>query len=611
MEQLKKVKLSEIDVTSGFWAQRQKINREVTVYAVRDRYEETGRFGAFDFDYCEGSDKPRPHFFWDSDVAKWMESAAFILAKNQDDELQRQVECLIDKIEEHQDENGYFNIYHTVIEPDNRFKDRDHHELYCLGHLIEAAVAYYNATGRDRMIRLLDKYIDYVIKVFTEEKSTGFSSPGHEEIELALFKLYEVRPEEKYKDLAMFFLNERGKDKIPIAGWCNAKYSQNHLPVRAQRTAEGHSVRANYLYSGMADAVRFTGDAEMMEACKAIFNDTVERKMYITGGVGSSNRGEAYTTAYDLPNDTAYAETCASIALALFANRMKDLEIDSRYADTVEREIYNGIISGISLDGRSFFYENPLEINLADRTRHTSVNEGDRLPITQRQMNFGCSCCPPNVTRLIADIGEYICSYDENRVFVHQYIASGAVFSGMQMEIETEYPSVGEICVRIAGARGKRLYLRIPGWCESFSLNVPYQTVNGYAEIDVDADSFDVTLSLEMKPRFLAADPRVRADAGKAAVMRGPLVYCAECADNDFDLFKVRLDTQKEVASDYDAYFGAPVLEVKGCVAEENTLKALYFLVADVRERAVNVKMIPYFGFANRGESDMRVWFRY
>lgn len=610
MEHLTKVKLSEIDITGGFWAQRQKINADTTVYAVWDRYVETGRIGAFDFDYVEGGEKPRPHYFWDSDVAKWMESAAYILAKKPDPVLEERIEMLIGKIEAHQDPCGYFNIYHTVIEPENRFKDRDHHELYCLGHLIEAAVAYYNATGRDRMIKLLDKYIDYVIRVFCEEKSTGFTSPGHEEIELALFKLYAVKPEEKYKELAMFFLNERGKDQLPIASWCNAKYSQNHEPVRQQRAAEGHSVRANYLYAGMADAAGVTNDAEMLTACKALFDDETGRKMYITGGVGSSHKGEAFTVGYDLPNDTAYAETCAAIALAFFAGRMEDLEVDSRYADTVERTIYNGILSGISLDGRCFFYENPLEINLADRGKHASVQNEDRLPITERQLNFGCSCCPPNVTRLIADIGESVCAYDETRVFLHQYMACSAGFAGMQLDVDTAYPCAGEVNISLAGAKGKKLFLRIPGWCERFTLNLPYTMEHGYAAIDVAEDALSVTLSLEMKPRFIVSDPRVLADAGKVAVTFGPLVYCAEKIDNDARLADLRLDPTHPPQAEFDPYFDAPVLTAEGLATDETSVKALYMPLKDVKYRKVPVKLIPYFGFANRGESDMRVWLR-
>ncbi len=610
MEHLNKVKLSEIDVISGFWAERQKLNRDVTIYAVRDRYEETGRFGAFDFDYVEGGEKPRPHYFWDSDVAKWMEAAAYILQKHPDGALRAEVETLIDKIEAHQDPCGYFNIYHTVVEPDNRFRDRDHHELYCLGHLIEAAVAYYNAVGSDRLIKILDKYIDYVIRVFVTEKSAGFVTPGHEEIELALYKLYAIRPDEKYKMLADFFLDERGKEDSPLESWCNGKYNQSHLPVREQRTAEGHCVRANYLYAGMADAARANNDEAMLTACRALFDDMTRRKMYITGGIGSSHRGEAFTVAYDLPNDTAYAETCAAIALALFSDRMKDLEIDSRYADAVELEIYNGMLSGISLDGRCFFYENPLEINLEDHIRHTSVKDGDRLPITERQLNFGCSCCPPNVTRVIADIGEFVCSYDENRVFLHQYMGCSAAFGGVRLDVETAYPCSGEVRVTVDGAKGKTLYLRIPGWCGSFTLSAPYTLANGYAAVQVPENAFEVTLQLEMQPRFVAADPRVRADAGKTAVAYGPLVYCAEGIDNRCSLASLRLDVNAPVTAEYRAFFGAPELTAKGFLAETDG-KELYAPVGSLRETPVDIKLIPYFAFANRGESDMRVWLRY
>ena len=611
MDTLKKVELNQIDITGGFWAQRQKVNRDVTVWAVKDRYEETGRFGAFDFDYVEGGKKPRPHYFWDSDVAKWMESAAYLIAKQPDDALKAEIESLIDKIEAHQDKNGYFNIYHTVIEPDNRFKDRDHHELYCLGHLIEAAVAYDNAVGDDRLIRVLDKYIDYVIRVFTVEKSTGFTSPGHEEIELALYKIYEHTGNEKYKKLADFFIEERGKDQLPVGHWCYPNYSQNHLPVRQQKTAEGHSVRANYLYAGMADAARLNGDEAMLDACKTLFDDMALRKMYITGGVGSSNKGEAFTVACDLPNDTAYTETCAAIALALFANRMKDLEPDAKYADAVERAMYNGILSGVSLDGSSFFYENPLEINLADHTRHTSVRDSDRLPITRRKLNFDCSCCPPNITRFLADIGEYVASRDENRVYLHQYVACSAAFDGMTLDVDTAYPCDGAVKITLAGAKGKKLYLRIPGWCRAFTLNAPYTMERGYAVIEVTDNVLNAELVLDMTPQFIAAASEVRADAGKTAVIRGPLVYCAERADNDVPLWDIRLDTSAVPTADFDPCFAAHVLTAKAFVTEEKTLKALYFPLSEKKERPVTVRLIPYFGFANREETDMRVWMRY
>jgi len=606
MDKLNRIELKDVDVTGGFWANRQKLNRDVTIYAVRDRFEDTGRFKAFNFSYTTENGEQKPHYFWDSDIAKWLESAAYIIEKEPNDELQNKIEEIIDKIAEHQDSNGYFNIYHTVIEPDIRFKNRDHHELYCLGHLIEAAVAYYNATGKDRFIDILDKYIDCVIKAFITDKTASFVTPGHEEIELALYKLNDVRPDKKYIELAEFFLNERG---------CNNRedksvYNQSHKPVREQFEAMGHCVRANYLYAGMADEARNADDEEMLSACKKLFDDMAQKKMYISGGIGSTHHGEAFTIPYDLPNDSAYAETCASIALAMFANRMKDIDINSKYADMVERQIYNGIISGISLDGKSFFYENPLEINLADRGRHTSVNHTDRLPITQRLEVFGCSCCPPNVTRLIANIGEYIYSYDEDRIFVHQYMSSTAAFQNAEISVETEYPNNGTIKLNVANAKNKRLYLRIPSWCESFKISADYNMYKGYAEINIDSDIFEALLELEIKPVLVAAAPGVRADAGAAAVMMGPVLYCAEKVDNSFDLWDAKISADVNFDVEYSDYYNANNLSCRISLTDETSVKALYMPLKNLKTKEATLKLIPYFSFANRGESDMRVWFK-
>ena len=606
MEHLNKLPFTAVEICGGFWANRQKINRETTIWAVKDRFEDTGRFAALDF-------KPVPglHFFWDSDLAKWLESAADIIAKGPDEALQAEIDDMVDKIEAHQDANGYYNIFHTVIEPDNRFKNRDHHELYCLGHLIEAAVSIFQATGSDRLIRILDRYIDYVIERFCEKADTGFKTPGHEEIELALYKLYAVKPEEKYRRLAKFFLDHRHEDRVPENFWCGDTYFQSHQPVREQRIAVGHSVRANYLYSGMADEARVENDEEMLAACRALFDDMYYKKMYVTGGIGSSHIGEAFTVPYDLPNDTAYAETCASIAFAMFANRMKDLELNSKYADLVETEMYNGVLSGVSLNGKSFFYENPLEINLEDRTRHGDTKNSERLPITERLEVFGCSCCPPNLTRFIASIGEYMYSYDENRIVLHQYIDSEAVVDGALITLETAYPANGTVHLNVAGGKGKTLLLRIPGWCEHFTLNAPYVMQNGYAAVELKEEVTELTLELEMKVRFLAARREVRHDAGRVAVAWGPLVYCAEKKDNDELLWDLSLDTHSEPVVVYADYFGAPEISLKAKVRESFDLKALYLPLRDVKYTTVPVRLIPYYAFANRGSSDMRVWFRY
>lgn len=611
MRYSKPVSFLNVDITDGFWAEKQKLNREVTNYSVRDRFEDSGRFEAFNFNWTEGSDFERPHFFWDSDIAKWLEGSCYIYAKNKDPELLAYVDDVIDKIELHQSEDGYFNIYHTVVEPELKFGNRDHHELYCLGHLLEAACAYYQATGSDRFIRILDRYVDLVIRVFVEEKSAAFTTPGHEEIELALVKLYRLTGTKKYLDLASFFINNRGVREEYIPDWCIPKYFQSHLPVREQKTAEGHAVRACYLYSGMADVAVETDDKELLDACHALFEDITERKMYISGGVGSTHRGEAFTVPYDLPNDTAYNETCAAIALAFFADRMKDIELDSKYADVIEREIFNGILSGLSADGKAFFYENPLEINLLDRYKDGSVNDGERLPITQRLELFGCSCCPPNVTRFISSIGGSLYSYNDDSIIIHQFVNSSATIDGADVNVETSYPANGIVCINVTGAKNKKLYVRKPGWCTSYTVSDNCIMKNGYMEFDILSDSFGITINFDMQPVFYYADPRIRADAGKAALMYGPVLYCMEKVDNEYDLFDITVDTSKDITLAEDSFFECNDLVACGYVSADEMISGLYGIRKPAAKKEIEVRFIPYRCFANRGESDMCVWFRY
>ena len=607
MEQLLPVSFLKTDITGGFWAQKQKLIRDVTIYAVRDRFADTGRFQAFACQWTPESDKAKPHIFWDSDIAKWIESAAYLLAKAPNAELERQIETVIDQIEQNQWDDGYYNSYFTVADRDQRFQRRDWHELYCLGHLIEAAVAYYETTGRDRFLQILDRYIDLVIRVFSVERSAGFTTPGHEEIELALIKLYRLRKNRKYLDLALFFLNERGMRDEKDVTWCRQNYNQSHLPVREQRTAEGHCVRACYLYAAMADAAKETGDEALLAACKALFDDIVQHKMYVTGGIGSSHCGEAFTIPYDLPNSTAYTETCASIALLLFADRMNQLELDSKYADVVELELYNGMLAGLSLDGKAFFYENPLEINLADRTRHTSTYDKDRLPITQRLEVFDCSCCPPNVTRCIASIGGSLCSASQEAICIHQFMESSISVNGAMLKMETNYPLDGHVRLALQNAKGKKLLVRVPGWCRSSTFSAPYTLTRGYASIEVPTDDFTLAFSFDMQPLFLAAHPAVRADAGKTALQVGPLIYCMEEVDNGEPLSALTVDSNGEATVAYDAFFGANVITLPGFRASAETL---YAPRGQAEETCVPVRFIPYYGFANRGESDMTVWFR-
>ena len=591
---MKTFSFSNVDLTSGYLFDKQELNRKTTIYSVYDRFYDTGRIGAFDFSWKEGDPK-KPHVFWDSDVAKWMEGACYILKKHRNEELEAKVDEIVGKIKEHQDENGYFNIHFTVCKPDARFTDRWLHELYCAGHLMEAAVAYSEATGKSDLLDCMERYADHIKKVFVDDKSAAFISPGHEEIELALLRMYVHTGKKKFIDLAEHFINIRGTE-----GDAKLVYDQSHMPVREQSEAVGHAVRAVYLYTGMAYLAKQTNDIQLIEACKKLWKSMVQTKMYVTGGLGSSCLDESFTNVYDLPNDTAYTETCAGIALMFFANAMLAFENDSQYADITERVLYNGVLSGMSLDGKSFFYENPLEINLNE---HITLHHGKRrFPITQRVECFSCSCCPPNINRLLASLGNYIYGVDGDTLYVNQYISSTLSADGITAAMTTEYPNNGTVKFTANGAA--KIAFRIPSWCESYTISKPYTLKNGYAIVENDGSETVVDFAITVKA--IHSDPRVIKNAGRICFMRGPIVYCAEAIDNLNGLHSYRVSPNAKVTESYDEAFGLMTLEL-----DANRLVNLdgdlYSSVAPKVENAV-LKLIPYSCFANRGESDMLVW---
>ena len=591
--------MSVVRLIKGFWKDKYDLNRDVTMEAVWNRFCDTGRIGAFLFEWEEGKEN-RPDVYWDSDVAKWMEAAAYLLGKEKIPQVRERLEWLIDQIEKHQEPCGYFNLYFQMAEPQNRFTKQDAHELYCAGHLIEAAVAYYESCGEKRFLELMRKYADYIYEVFYVQKSASFCVPGHEEIELSLLRLYRATKEKRYLDLSMYFLNTRGT--LPP----NDKQRQNHLPVRKQQTAEGHCVRALYLYAAMADAALETRDDELSEACRNLFSDMITHKMYLTGGIGSTYTGECFTENYDLPNETAYAETCAAIAVILFCERMFKLEHSSRYADLAELELYNGMLAGLSLDGKAFFYENPLEITLAKRIQY---DEGMvkllgkvRLPITQRKEVFDCSCCPPNLNRMLASLERLLYSVEGRNVYIHQFADSEMEGDGIYVRVRTEYPISGKVEVVSRGADS--VFIRIPGWCRNFSIDQEYTMEQGYAKVSEDG----FAVEFDMMPEYVMANENVWDDADKIAVMRGPVVYCAEGIDHADALHKLYIDTKEIPQFEENAYFGIPVLKVNGYA--RRTGQGLYERWSNCMEKA-QITLIPYCGFANRGESDMRVWLHF
>ena len=592
-------------IRNGFWAEKQSLVRDVSLRAVYDRFRDTGRFSAFDFSWKEGEEN-RPHIFWDSDVAKWLESAAYVLAQNDDPELEEICDDTIEKIAKNQDENGYFNIYFTVIEPNARFTRRTDHELYCAGHLMEAAVAYYKATGKPLFLDCMCKYADYIEKVFKIDGNEHFTTPGHEEIELALVKLADVTGENRYLELAKFFIDSRGQKDEPGYNWADSAYSQSHLPCCEQRTAEGHSVRAVYLYSGMADIAQKYGDERLGEACAELFGNIVHKRMYVTGGIGSTRVGEAFTVDYDLPPAMAYTESCASLGLALFARRMQLLRTDSLYAETVERVIYNGFLSALSLDGKSFFYENPLEI----LPKLHKIKGEIHYPPAQRSEVFSCSCCPPNITRFIASIADFLYTVDDETktVYCNQYMDSETEFEmngeTVRLEQETRYPADGVVRIKYSGAAAT-VAVRVPSWSKRYD---GVKNSDGYIYLDV-ADGFEIVLDFAPEVRFIEADARVTGSEGRCAVAYGSVIYCAEAVDNPSPLRDIRLDRSVPYSVGYNEELGVPVLEF-AAYHRQISPERLYSYEAAPLE-PIPAKLIPYYAFANRGLSEMTVWFMY
>ncbi len=598
------------DITGGFWKDRQLLNRKTTIWNVYKRFKETGRFDAFRMDWKEGMPN-KPHYFWDSDVAKWLESVAYLTMKQREPELEAIVDEVVGCIERGQDEDGYFNIYFQLFCYEERFRNIHQHELYCCGHLLEAAIAYDQATGRHKFLDCMKKYAAYVKKRFMDEQSTGFRYPGHEEIEIALIKLYDYTGDKQWLDLVMFFLNERGLTPTFVNDDPKHRRTniQAHLPVREQFTAEGHAVRAGYLYSAMADAAVRTGDEELRNACEKIFDNIITSKMYVTGAVGSTRDGEAFEENFRLPNRTAYAETCANLSLALFARRMECIEPDAKYADTVERVIYNAFLSGTSLDGKAFFYSNLQEIDLTQRRElNDSIRDISKFwyPATQRVEVFSCSCCPPNVTRFVASIADFLYNYTDDTIYVNQYMESTSDFGQTKLSQKTGYPYDGKIAVTLTG-EAKKLALRIPGWCDIWEMRkngarVAPAVEKGYAFVDA-ADGDVITLELRLEVRRVSANPRLLTDRGMKAVMWGPFVMCMEGVDNGGSLYDVRL-VGKDYTPGFDEELKTPVLY---CPAERVTVDNLYS--DKVTATPFTARLIPYFAFANRGETDMRIWF--
>ncbi len=665
--------LKDIRITDEFWqAEQELVRQEVIPYqwealndrvpgaspsfaihnflaakALRERSHAPGFrapvFTQVPFEVLpEDPEHPDPDRFYgflfqDTDLYKWIEAVAYSLTRHPDAQLQATADEAVRLIEEAQAEDGYLDTYYILNGRNRSFTNlRDNHELYCFGHLTEAAVAYHQATGNTALLGVAERFAACIARQIGPEDGKKHGYPGHEIAEMALVRLYQEPGKQEYLELSRYFINQRGQQPhyfeqeghTPLSFERPEElysYHQAHKPVREQEEAKGHAVRAMYLYSGMADIARLTGDESLKAACRRLFASVTREKMYITGGVGSTNIGEAFTFPFDLPNDMAYAESCAAIGLCFFARRMLQLEPKSEYADVMERALYNNVLSGMALDGKSFFYVNPLEV--WPEATHRDARKVHVKSV--RQKWFGCACCPPNIARLLGSLGAYAFTEGERTLYAHLYMSSELSWSaaGQEVRISTRVcrddPSLWRVCFRFSAEQADfTLALRIPGWCGSWKLSgaegAACAEKDGYLLLHrVWQGEQEITLELTAPVRFLRADTRVRENAGKIAVMHGPFVCCLEEKDNgkDLHLLSVSRQTRPEDAAFEEITVAgrrASALLLPGLREPAVTDRGLYYDAASAREapEPVTLRLIPYFMWANRGENEMQVWIR-
>jgi len=561
--------------------------------------------------------------FWDSDVGKWIEAASYALAHRRDDDIEAKIEAIVDDFEKAQAPDGYLNCWYLGREPENRWTNlRDNHEMYNAGHLLEGAIAYFQVTGRRRWLDIMERYLDHIYSVFGTGPGQKRGYDGHEEIELALMKLYYLTRNRKHLDFATYLINERGRqphyfdiEREQREGaearqryvFTSYEYSQSHRPVREQDKVVGHAVRAMYLYTAMADLAAELGDAELKRACEVLWDDVMETKMYVTAGLGPSAHNEGFTHDFDLPNQTAYAETCASVALIFWAQRMLHLELDGKYADILELAMFNGALSGLSRDGEHYFYANPLE------------SEG-----TPKRWDWHtCPCCTMNVSRLVASVSGYFLSTAPDGVAFHLYggIATEAEIAGTRVALRevSTYPWRGNISIHVDPQTPARfdVKLRIPGWSEGAKVSVNGEAVdvagavNGYLTINREWRAGDgINLDLPMPPVRLYAHPGVIMDAGRVALKRGPLVYCVEEADNPGGrVQRLKLPREAELRAETraDLFDGVVTLKADALAIREEDWTTLY-RTTPPRDETTTLTALPYYLWANRGQGSMMVW---
>lgn len=610
--QLQPHSFSEVQITDSFWRPKlEKVANSALPASIYQTEEKTGRIRNFEKAARKQGEAHEGIYYDDSDVYKALEAIAYSLQNIPDPTLEQKADEWIDKIAAAQESDGYINTFYSLTGLEKRWQDMEKHEDYCAGHLMEAGVAYYQATGKRKLLEVAIGMADHIDAQFRIPNKPWVS--GHEEIELALVKLYKVTGEQKYLDLADWFLDQRGRGYGKGAIWDKPEwgpnYAQDGVPVKDQKEITGHAVRAMYLYTGAADVAAAKNDPGYMNAMKTVWEDVVYRNMYITGGIGSSGSNEGFSVDYDLPNENAYSETCASVGMVFWNQRMNLLEGQSRYIDVLERSLYNAALDGLSLTGDRFFYGNPL----ASTGQH------------QRKEWFGTACCPSNISRLVASVGDYIYAKNETGIWVNLFIGNRTEFeiagTRVPVEMKTNYPWDGEVLIEL-NPENPTLFevnLRIPGWItvepvpgELYSFleekkpaysvaingeNTKGTVKSGYLVLNRNWKKGDkITLNFPMEVREIQSRPEVLANKGRIVIQRGPLVYCVEGADNGGKALDVSIA-------------GNPEFKVKDYQVLDEKVKAITFKAKSIEALEEKTMIaIPYYTWANRGPNEMQVW---
>jgi uncharacterized protein len=619
---------NRVIIRGGFWKKWRELIGNVTLFHQLEEMRGEGHLDALELDQKMHRGRPvgddwywGGSIFWDSDLAKWLEAAAAYLEQAGSDRLEQAVDDIIARLEHAQAADGYLNSHILTWRPRHRFKNlRDLHELYCAGHLIEAAVVHYEATGKPSLLNVARRFADLLVKRFGPRSDQTPGYCGHPEIELALVRLYRLTNEPSYLELSRFFIDQRGQEpnffeleaasRLDLAPFrpnhpgSPYAYMQAHQPIRDQSKVVGHAVRAMYLFSAVADVGLETTDPSLLQVAERIWRDVIDSKLYITGGIGSASENEGFTRDYDLPNERAYAETCAAIGLFLFAHRLLQSRLSSEFADVMELALYNCILSGIGLDGKTFFYDNPL----ASRGQHR------RIP-----WPWWCPCCPPNLARLISSLSGYLISERAEDIAVHHYVTSEATLDKFHLQVESALPFSGEsrITVTADEPRERTLALRVPGWAGEtrILLNgtaVEPATSQGYHIFRRTWQTGDqIDLHFEMPIRKKFARFEVDADRGRMALTRGPLVYCLEQVDNGAELDRLIIPVDEEFHPVESKELLNGVVTLKGHASREQPSEnANLYADQPPATETVEVTAVPYYAWANRGAGEMQIWMR-